>query len=94
MLNEKAYPKIPDFLKRIDHLRRIYNSEVINSSSKVTLSAIHNAKGLEFETVFVIDVYDGRSPGSQSNILSKSKDLFDAERRQTAFLCRFDQGKR
>lgn len=75
-----AYPKIPDFLKRIDHLRRIYNSEVINSSSKVTLSTIHNAKGLEFETVFVIDVYDGRFPGSQSNILSKSKDLLDAER--------------
>ena len=44
---------------------------------KVVLSTIHSSKGLEYDSVYMVDVYDGRFPSSRPNIFSRSKDNAD-----------------
>jgi superfamily I DNA/RNA helicase len=74
-----AYPHIPDFLKHIEDLKRAYNSGANGNSPRITLSTIHNSKGLEFKTVYIIDVYDGRFPANGKSIFKSSKDLFNGD---------------
>ena len=78
----EAYPQITDFLKHVENLNQFYNSDAFDPSSRVTLSTVHNSKGLEFNTVYIIDVFDGRFPASSKNTYSNSKDLFDSEREE------------
>jgi hypothetical protein len=49
---------------------------------KITLSTIHTSKGLEYDTVYMVDVYDGRFPSSRPNIFSRSKDNADGEQEE------------
>lgn len=47
-----------------DHLKRLYDliNNHKNKDSEITLSTVHSAKGLEFDNVFIIDLYDGLFP--------------------------------
>ena len=49
---------------------------------KVILSTIHSSKGLEYDSVYMVDVYDGRFPSSIPNIFSRSKDNADGEQEE------------
>lgn len=51
------------FEERLEHLKKsIYESRHNHNASAVTLSTMHGSKGLEFDTVFVIDTTDGIIP--------------------------------
>ena len=50
-----------ELLTRLDELESIL-SQRKNTDSKVILSTIHSAKGLEYDTVYLIDVCDGIFP--------------------------------
>lgn len=50
-----------ELLTRLDELESIL-SDRKNTDSKVILSTIHSAKGLEYDTVYLIDVCDGIFP--------------------------------
>lgn len=50
--------------------------------SKITLSTIHSSKGLEYDTVYMVDVFDGRFPSSRPNIFCRSKDSADGEQEE------------
>ncbi len=52
-----------ELLTRLDELEDIL-SERKNTESKIILSTIHSAKGLEYDTVYLIDVCDGIFPES------------------------------
>ena len=58
------YTKSMDELKlRLNVLRnKIYSQ----NESNVILSTIHGAKGLEFDTVFLVDIVDDEIPGSNN----------------------------
>ena len=49
-------------LERLDELRAIILSHVDDPDCRFILSTIHSAKGLEYERVFLMDVYDGLLP--------------------------------
>lgn len=67
-----------DFITRIDYLKdQLRTISTPSHQARVTLSTIHGSKGLEFGTVFMIDVNDQIFPGF--NI--QKKDALEEERR-------------
>ena len=74
-----SYSSLSEFLAEValeppdaDH------SEFVDSSQRVTLSTIHSAKGLEWETVVIIWATEGRIP---SPMAFNSPDDLEEERR-------------
>lgn len=79
----KQEPDIEKFLLRLKELEKIMQQELSASDdNKVILSTIHTSKGLEYDTVYMVDVYDGRFPSSKPNILSRSKDNANSEQEE------------
>lgn len=79
----KQEPNIQKFLSRLTELEKMmqqgFDSE---DSNAIVLSTIHSSKGLEYDTVYMVDVYDGRFPSSRPNIFSRSKDNADGEQEE------------
>ena len=85
----KQEPDIKKFLLRLQELEKIMQQEFsAHSNNKVILSTIHTSKGLEYDTVYMVDVYDGRFPSSRPNIFSRSKDNanFEQEERRLFYV--------
>lgn len=59
MLAEKE-PDKSRFLERLEQLKSSYDYHAENS--RVILTTVHSGKGLEFDTVFIVDVADGLFP--------------------------------
>lgn len=79
----KQEPDIKKFLSRLKELEKIMQQECYTrQSNKVILSTIHTSKGLEYDTVYMVDVYDGRFPSSRPNVFSRSKDNADPEQEE------------
>ena len=58
---------IDDFKARLDELQHIIDSAKFNKGKNaITLSSIHSSKGLEFDNVYLIDLYEGQFPSSSS----------------------------
>lgn len=82
MLAEQE-PDIVKFLCRLKELENLLQNESIGDSDcNVILSTIHSSKGLEYDTVYMVDVYDGRFPSARPNVFSRSKDNADAEQEE------------
>ncbi len=76
-------PDKQKFLKRLTYLEeQISKGNYAKSENSVILSTIHSSKGLEYDTVYMVDVYDGRLPSSRPNIFSRSKDSADGEQEE------------
>lgn len=79
----KEEPNIEKYLKRLKELenmmKREYSTEKDNN---IILSTIHSSKGLEYDTVYMVDVYDGRFPSSRKNLWSISKDNANPEQEE------------
>ena len=79
----KQEPNIQEFLQRLYLLERLLRDDFNPKPGyKITLSTIHTSKGLEYDTVYMVDVYDGRFPSSRPNIFSRSKDNADGEQEE------------
>ena len=76
-------PKAENFLAHLKFLEsefvKGFNS---NSENPIILSTIHSSKGLEYDTVYMVDVYDDRFPSSRPNIFNRSKDNSDGEQEE------------
>lgn len=74
---------ICDFLKRLDQLPKLIENYKCTAQNPVILSTIHSAKGLEFDTVYIIDIYDGYLPHSSREDAKKQEriDNYEEERR-------------
>ena len=75
---EKNYPKerkteilqlladrtrtIPEFLQRLEGLEQLVQEKKSDNESRLILSTIHSAKGLEYDTVYLLDIIDGVLP--------------------------------
>ncbi len=55
---------IKGFLERLEQLPKLIESYKCTEENPVILSTIHSAKGLEFDTVYIVDAYDGCLPHS------------------------------
>jgi len=74
---------LESFLARLTYLRDLMQNGEQDSSSKFILSTIHSAKGLEYDQVYLLDIFDGcipLNPSSKQNV-STAKALMEEERR-------------
>lgn len=69
----KREPDVAKYTKRLKELETFIQNG-FNEGKAITLSTVHSAKGLEYDTVYMIDVYDGRFPSSRRNRFNRSKD--------------------
>ncbi len=80
--NEKT---IPSFLERLEELRLIITEKEPDYSSKFILSTIHSSKGLEYDSVILMDVVNGVFPSKVVKKLEKATPQeirdFEEERR-------------
>lgn len=53
------------FLARLNALEHFYKQKAVGSG--ILLSTIHSSKGLEFDTVYLMDAYDGILPSTDEN---------------------------
>lgn len=77
-------PSIPDFLGRLEKLRELTADHVQDAKSGIFLTTAHSSKGLEYDSVYLMDVYDGQFPGSDAvEVLGRKQkmDLIQEERR-------------
>ena len=80
----KNEPTIEGFLGRLEELRQILTDGEINYKSKLILSTIHSSKGLEYDTVYLMDVINGVFPSKIISFKSaspKEKRDYEEERR-------------
>lgn len=77
-------PSVPDFLIRLDQLRELTADNTQDAKEGIILTTAHSSKGLEYDTVYLMDVYDGQFPGSDAmEVLGRkhNMDLIQEERR-------------
>ena len=72
-----------DLLRRIDELREICAKHVENPQCPLILSTVHSSKGLEYECVYLLDVFDGVLPSKCEKELKNEDDLrhYEEDRR-------------
>lgn len=79
----KQESTIEGFLNRLHDLKRLLKQGFTSEhESPIILSTIHSSKGLEYDTVYMVDVYEGRFPSLRPNIFSRSKDSADGEQEE------------
>lgn len=78
--NEKS-PR--DLLRRLSELQGIIQNHTNTSSNKFTLSTIHSSKGLEYDRVFLLDIFDGTLPSKSSPDTTSKSELkqYEEDRR-------------
>ena len=74
---------IGSFIQRIEELKTKYEQGFSSDDpNAVVLSTVHSSKGLEYDTVYMVDVYDGRFPSSKRDPFSRSKDNANGEQEE------------
>ena len=80
--NEKD---IPSFINRLNELRKLIVEKEYDNSSKLVLSTIHSSKGLEYDSVILMDVLNGVFPSKVVRNMAQAslqeKKDFEEERR-------------
>lgn len=79
----KQEPSIKGFIKRLQELElKISNGFERSYDNCVILSTIHSSKGLEYDYVYMVDVYDGRFPSTKFDLYYHSKDSANSEQEE------------
>ncbi|KGG80215.1 ATP-dependent DNA helicase UvrD [Caloranaerobacter azorensis H53214] len=90
----KETNSINEFLARLDSLAKMLENTRFNKNNAVTLSTIHSAKGLEFESVYIIDLIDGEFPSSSSIEALESNIIEPLEEERRIFYVGITRAKR
>ena len=74
---------VKGFLERLAQLPQLIENYRCTDENPVILSTIHSAKGLEFDSVYIVDVYDGCLPHSSREDAQEQEriDNYEEERR-------------
>ncbi len=72
-----AEKTVGSFLERLYELQLICSDEKPEKNNGITLSTVHSAKGLEFDSVYITDVFDGTFPSVTLSAAQKDKDEMD-----------------
>lgn len=73
-------------LKRLEKLRCIIKENKNDPKCKLILSTIHNSKGLEYDTVYILDAIDGVFPAkTYERLLSSDEELNEYEEERRIF---------
>lgn len=64
-----------DFIHHLDRLRETILQHENKSENKLMLSTVHSSKGLEYEQVYLMDMFDGILPSKRKNELKLDEDF-------------------
>lgn len=77
-------PTVPDFLRRLEQLRILTSDQRPEPKEGILLTTAHSSKGLEYDTVYLMDIYDGQFPSismSEYDGRKANMDMAQEERR-------------
>ena len=78
---------IDGFLERLDQLEEMFRSgEFAGKRSKLTLTTMHSAKGLEFDCVFLLDLISDEIPGADPAGAGSAGDMALEEERRLFYV--------
>lgn len=75
-------PKQFAFLKRLEQLPKLIEKNATSKDATIILSTVHSSKGLEYDTVYIMDVYDGVFPSVNINSIHDSAGAMDKYREE------------
>lgn len=72
-----------DLLRRLKELRDIIQNHTNSNSNRFLLSTIHSSKGLEYDRVFLLDIFDGTLPSKAIPDASSQEEIkqYEEDRR-------------
>lgn len=72
-----------ELLRRISELREIIRNHENRSENKFILSTVHSSKGLEYDSVYLLDVFDGILPSKCAGEIEAKDEIkiYEEERR-------------
>lgn len=73
----RSEPNLKGFIARLAELPELIKNHTTNDDKAVILSTIHSAKGLEFDTVYLMDIYDGILPSGEPTEKYFSEDAME-----------------
>lgn len=86
---------LKDFADRLRHLEQLMCGSVVNKGQNaVTLSTLHSAKGLEFESVYMLDLVDGILPNLESIKAAEQKKTANLEEERRLFYVGMTRAKK
>ena len=74
-------PSLDALLARLAHLRNLVANPPAQTENTVLLSTIHSSKGLEYDTVYLLDVLDGILPAVTEPQSKEEQGQYQEERR-------------
>jgi len=74
-----------DLLHRLDKLRELILAHENSGENKLILSTIHSSKGLEYERVYLLDMFDGILPSKKKAELKEDEDFTQHEEDRRIF---------
>lgn len=86
----EGVPTISHFLGKLQHLDHLIKNHENHPETKITLSTIHSSKGLEYDSVYLFDVFDdilpsvpdqGKKPSASDKKATATWTLYQEERR-------------
>lgn len=87
-------PSVPDFLARLEQLEAITSTEKPDSKYGIILTTAHSSKGLEYDTVYLMDIYDGLFPGAAPQDLDgRRPDMDDLQEERRLFYVAMTRAK-
>lgn len=72
-----AESSIKNFIIRLGELHKIFSYGKSIGSSGIILSTAHSSKGLEYDTVYLMDIYDGVFPSVDMSQINESKETME-----------------
>lgn len=70
-------PEQESFLTRLDQLKKKIENNSPKNDDTIILSTVHSSKGLEYDSVYIMDVYDGVFPSVNINSIHESTELMN-----------------
>lgn len=70
-------PTVPDFIARPEELKQITSDKVQEPKLGIILTIAHSSKGLEYDSVYLLDIYDGQFPSVLPDDEGGRKDNMD-----------------
>lgn len=84
---------IKSFMKRLVKLSQLIKNYRCTGQNPVILSTIHSAKGLEFDTVYIVDVYNGCLPHFSREDAKEQERIDDYEEERRLFYVAITRAK-
>ena len=83
MLLARNEPDPLSFLQRLEDLNAIIRNHRNRADTKLTLSTVHSSKGLEYDTVYLLDIFDGVLPARKPRDVKTQEDIrhYEEDRR-------------